>query len=277
MLKRISATLVASQMLLVGLAAIPASADELKGTIATIKAAGTIRDCIDPEYPPEIYLKDNKPAGLAVDLVEAMAKSLGVTVTYVQTDFTGLIAGLQAGKCDIALSGVTARAKRAESATFAKNYLLLVLGLAVKADETRAKVDDFNKAGTKICIVEGTSDEVALKSAFPAAEGVSLRDVNSCFLQLATGKVDGFIVDNSTGANYSDQHAGQIKMVLTENGGLQSVPSAIAVRYGDYELRDWVNVFLSEFIDAGGYEPLYISNFKSKPDIQQLKISRGGF
>jgi polar amino acid transport system substrate-binding protein len=277
MLKLTIAAFLACQTLMIGLGTAPAAADELKGTIAAIKQAGTIRDCIDPEYPPEIYLKDNKPAGLASDLVEAMAKSLGVTVTYVQTDFTGLIAGLQANKCDIAFSGITARAKRAESATFAKNYLLLVLGLAVKADEPRAKVEDFNKAGTKICIVEGTSDEVALKSAFPAAEGVSLRDVNSCFLQLATGKVDGFIVDNSTGANYSAEHAGQIKMVLTENGGLQSVPSAIAVRYGDYELRDWVNVFLAEFIDAGGYEPLYVKNFKSKPDIQQLKIARGGF
>lgn len=255
----------------------PGQAQEMKGTVAAIKAAGTLRDCIDPEYPPEIYLKDNKPAGLAADLAEAMAASLGVTVTYVQTDFTGLIAGLQADKCDLALSGVTARATRAESATFAKNYLLLVLGLAVRGDETRSAIDDFNKAGSKICIVEGTADDVALKSAFPNAEGVSLHDVNSCFLQLATGKVDGFIVDNSTGANYSAQHEDQIKMLFTANGGLQSVPSGIAVRLGDYELRDWINVFLAEFIDSGKYEPLYVKNFNSKPDIQQLKISRGGF
>jgi polar amino acid transport system substrate-binding protein len=251
--------------------------DELTGTIAAIKQTGTLRDCIDPEFPPEIYLKDNKPAGLAADLAEAMAKSLGVSVTYVQTDFTGLIAGLQANKCDISISGITARAKRSESATFAKNYLLLVLGLAVRAEETRSTAEDFDKAGTKICIVEGTSDEVALKSSFPNAEGVSLHDINSCFLALATGKVDGFIVDNSTGATYSTQHPGSVKLLLTANGGLQSVPSAIAVRFGDRELRDWVNVFMAELIDSGGYEPLYVRNFGSKPDIQQLKIARGGF
>lgn len=277
MLKTIAAAALACELVLTGLGAASAYADDLNGSLAAIKKAGTLRNCIDPEYPPEIYLKDNKPAGLAADLAEAMAKSLGVTVTYVQTDFTGLIAGLQAGKCDISVSGITARAKRAESATFAKNYLLLVLGLAVKADEPRMAADDFNKPGAKICIVEGTSDEVALKAAFPDAEGVSLHDVNSCFLQLAAGKVDGFIVDNSTGANYTAEHPGAIKMILTANGGLQSVPSAIAVRFGDYELRDWVNVFLAEFIDAGGYEPLYVANFKSKPDIQQLKIARGGF
>ncbi len=275
MLRGVWGLVAASAIAIAGMA--PVHAEELSATVAAIKQSGKLRDCVDPEYPPEIYLKDNKPAGLAADLAEAMAASLGVTVEYVQTDFTGLIAGLQANKCDIALSGVTARAKRAESATFAKNYLLLVLGLAVKVDETRTTAEDFNTPETKICIVEGTSDEVALKTSFPNAEGVSLRDVNSCFLQLATGKVDGFIVDNSTGASYSAQHAGEIKMLLTENGGLQSVPSAIAVRLGDYEFRDWVNVFMAEFIDSGGYEPLYVKNFNAKPDIQQLKISRGGF
>lgn len=254
-----------------------AYAADFAGSVAAIKASGTLRNCIDPEFQPEIYLKDGKPAGLAADLVEAMAQSLGVKVSYVQTDFTGLIAGLQANKCDIAVSGITARAKRAESATFAKNYLLLVLGLAVKANETRAAIADYDKPGTKICIVEGTSDDAAFKAAFPKAEAVALQDVNACFLQLATGKVDGFIVDNSTGATYGAKHPDAIKMNFTANGGLQSVPSAIAVRFGDVELQSWVNVFLSEFIDAGSYRTLYVKNYESEPDIQQLKISRGGF
>jgi polar amino acid transport system substrate-binding protein len=254
-----------------------AEAASLEGSVASIKASGTLRNCIDPEFQPEIYLKDGKPAGLAADLAEAMGTSLGVKVTYVQTDFAGLIAGLQANKCDIALSGVTARAKRAESATFAKNYLLLVLGLAVKASETRTEIADFNKPGVKICIVEGTADDAAFKAAFPQAQSVALQDVNACFLQLATGKVDGFIVDNSTGGTYGKKHSDQIKIQFIANGGLQSVPSAIAVRYGDTQLRDWVNVFLSEYIDSGSYAALYVKNYESQPDIQQLKISRGGF
>ena len=252
-------------------------AADFSGSVAAIKASGTLRNCIDPSYQPEIYLKDGKPAGLAADLAEAMATSLGVTVSYVQTDFPGLIAGLQANKCDIAVSGVTARAKRAESASFAKTYLLLVLGLAVRKDETRTTLADFNKPEAKICVVEGTSFEAAVKTSFANAETVALQDVNSCFLQLASGKVDGYIVDNSTGATYSSKHPDQIKMEFTANGGLQSVPSAIAVRFGDLELQNWVNVFLSEFIDAGSYTDLYVKNYESQPDIQQLKIARGGF
>jgi polar amino acid transport system substrate-binding protein len=218
----------------------------------------------------------HRPASPPIWL-QAMAKSLGVTVTYVQTNFTGLIAGLQAHKCDISVSGITARAHRAESATFAKNYLLLVLGLAMKANEGRTAIADFNKAGTKICIVEGTSDDVAARQSFPDATTVPLQDVNACFLQLATGRVDSFIVDNSTGGSYSAQHPSSIRMAFTENGGLQSVPSAIAVRFGNWELRDCVNVFMAEFIDGGGYQELYLKNYGSHPDLQQLKISRGGF
>jgi polar amino acid transport system substrate-binding protein len=253
------------------------SGGPLTGTLAAIKSSGTLRDCIDPEFPPEIYLKDGQPAGIAADLVQAMATSLKVKVNFVQTNFPGLIAGLQANKCDVAFSGVTARATRAESATFAKNYLLLVLGLAVPNTETRASIDDFNKAGVKICTVEGTADQAAIKSSFPQATEVPLQDINSCFLQLTTGKVDGFIVDNSTGGLYAQQHPNSVKMILTESGGLQAVPSAIAVRYGDYELRDWINVFMAELIDSGGYTPIYQANFGTAPDIQQLLIERGGF
>jgi polar amino acid transport system substrate-binding protein len=276
MLNRISALTCGAALVAIHLLCASAQADEID-TIAAIKKAGTIRDCIDPEFPPEIYLKDGKPAGIAVDLAEAMAKSLGVTVTYVQSNFTGLIAGLQADKCDMAFSGVTARAKRAESVTFAKNYLLEVLGLAIRNGDARKEMADFDKPEAKICIVEGTSDDVALKQSFPKAMRVSLQDVNGCFLQLTSGKVDGFIVDNSTGGRFAADHPGALSMILTQNGGLQSVPSAIAVRRGDYVLQNWMNVFMAELIDGGGYETIYENVYNTKPDIHELKIARGGF
>jgi len=56
----------------------------------------------------------------------------------------------------------------------------------------------------------------------------SLAKSESLCLRAKHVAVDGFIVDNSTGATYSAKHPDAIKMNLTANGGLQSVPSAIA-------------------------------------------------
>jgi ABC-type amino acid transport substrate-binding protein len=251
-----------------------ASAGSTSSTVDDIKKAGVLRDCIDPEFPPDAYLKNGVVSGIQADLAQNLASSLGVKVQFVQTNFPGLIAGLQANKCEVAF-GPTARAKRAQSVTFAKDYLIEVLGLAVGASENRSTIDDFNNPNVKICQIEGTADATAVQKFFPTAQVVALQDVNSCFLQLATKRVDAFIVDNVTGAGYAAQHPGTLKMILTGSGGLLVVPSGIAVRYNDLAFAAYINVWLKEYIDGGDYEKLYIKDIAPAPDIRTLEIERG--
>src|SRR5437870_11814661 len=88
----------------------------LSPTLQHIKSSGTLRACVDPEFPPEVYTaKNGQPAGFDVDLTKLLATQLNVKVSWVQSSFDGLIAGLQSGKCDYALSGVTPRGTRALS------------------------------------------------------------------------------------------------------------------------------------------------------------------
>ena len=79
--------------------------------VATVNGALTVGDGLN--------LKANT-TGLDVELTEKMAENLEVKVEFIQTTFDGLIAGIQAGKCDISLSGVTPRGTRALAVSFAK-------------------------------------------------------------------------------------------------------------------------------------------------------------
>ncbi len=50
----------------------------------------------DLTYPPFVYMKDGKPAGFDVELMEGVAKQLGLAAEFKDTRFTSLITGARA-------------------------------------------------------------------------------------------------------------------------------------------------------------------------------------
>src|ERR1041384_7451934 len=169
------------------------------GTLERVKQTKVLRDCVDPEYPPDVFKdKDGKFAGFGIELAAQMAKALGAEVQYVETNWDGIIPSLLANKCDIAMTSMTPRPARALVVTFAKVYYPETMALLVKAGDTRTTPEDFNKPDVKLCIQQGTLDEVIWKKFFPQAQGTLLQSQTDCFLQVASGKVDGAPSDYPT-------------------------------------------------------------------------------
>jgi len=244
------------------------------GALARVKTTGVLRDCIDPEFKPEVYLDANqKPAGLAVDLAQIVADKLTAKLEFVQTNFDGLIAGLEANKCDIAISGLTPRGLRTLAVSFAKDYVAVGLGLAVKSTDTRTQVADFNQPSAKICLITGSVDETVQKQSFPNATVVGLTSANDCFLQVTTGKSDGFIVQDSTGIAYAKEHQ-ELKMLFL-SPPLLTTASGIPVQHGDYEFVNFLNALMGETINEGTYYQLYVKNYGYEPDLNNLRLLRG--
>jgi len=244
------------------------------GALARVKATGVLRDCIDPEFPPEVYLDANqKPAGLAVDLAQIVATSLNAKLEFEQTTFDGLIAGLEANKCDIAMSGLTSRGTRTLAVSFAKDYVAVGLGLAVQSSDARTQVADFNQSSVKICLITGSEDETVQKQSFPNATVVGLTGATDCFLQVTTGKSDGFIVQDSTGLAYAKVHP-ELKMLFL-SPPLLTTASAIAVQHGDYEFVNFINALMGETINEGTYYQLYVKDYGYEPDLNNLRLLRG--
>ncbi len=68
----------------------------------------TVSMCTDPTYAPMEFYRhpgDKAPVGFDIDLATALAKRWGVTLRIVPMDFTGLMPGLDAKRCDMVMSG----------------------------------------------------------------------------------------------------------------------------------------------------------------------------
>lgn len=247
------------------------------GTIAAVKKAGKLRACVAPEFKPEVYLDEsNKPTGLDVELTEKMAENLEVKVEFIQTTFDGLIAGIQAGKCDISLSGVTPRGTRALAVSFAKPTVVAQEGLLVQAGDTRKSLADFNQASVNFCVQVGTGSETDTKAYFPKGKRTALSSAQDCILQVVSGKQDAFLTDTITGAGATEAQGG-LKMILPAGVTLPAAPTAALVKLGDQEFVNYINTFFGEFINNGLYLPLCEKYMGDACDLPALLAQRGNF
>jgi ABC-type amino acid transport substrate-binding protein len=244
-------------------------------TLDKVKASGQLRACIDPEFPPEVYTKNGEPAGLDVALTKALAASLSANVVWVTSSFDGLIAGLQADKCDISLSGMTPRGKRALSVTFAKPTLAAVEGVVVKKTDTRTTFAALNKSSVKFCAQTGTGSEFDQKKYFPKAKVVKVPSSEACLLQLVSGKSDATITDSVTGGGWIKAQK-SLKLILTDDG-LPAAPTSAGVQLGDLAFAAYIDVFFGEYINNGDYQPTFRKEMGYSPDLNVLLKQRGNF
>ena len=113
-----------SKIVLIGIIcgfAVAAVAQELP---ERIKKAGKIVVATKPNYPPITY-KDpatNQLMGFDIDLGEAIAKELGLSIEWQDTEFAQIFSSLQTGRVDMALQGISDNPERRQVADFV-NYL----------------------------------------------------------------------------------------------------------------------------------------------------------
>ncbi|MEI6806543.1 MAG: transporter substrate-binding domain-containing protein, partial [Myxococcaceae bacterium] len=97
------------------------------------KSPDSLVMCTNPTYPPYESIDSNgKPIGFDVDMAEALTKKLNKKLIIKEMAFDSLILGLQQGKCDFVISGMSITPSRQKEITMlpyqgesTKSYYLL--------------------------------------------------------------------------------------------------------------------------------------------------------
>lgn len=94
--------------------------------LAAIKKAGVLKVATSADYAPFEFhtMVDGKDkiVGADIDLVNAIAKELGVKAEVSDMSFNTVLASLKEGKSDIAISAISATPERKEQFAFTDNY-----------------------------------------------------------------------------------------------------------------------------------------------------------
>ena len=120
-------------------------------TVDDIKKAGELVIATSPDFPPFEELKSNGAVeGIEIDIMNIICEKLGVTLKIEQMDFDSVLPGVQAGKYDVGVSGISVTEKRQKNTLFTDPYCLAAQAIVVtegssitcKADLEGKKVDD---------------------------------------------------------------------------------------------------------------------------------------
>ena len=258
-----------------------ADANAQNVTIESIKKSGTLRVGTWLQYKPEMWkdLQTSEIKGFWVDLARKMADDLGVKVQFIDSDWDGLIPGLEAGKFDIVLAQMAITSKRALAVDFAKPWEAVGLAAVLPADTKCETVDCLNQADKTISTEIGSVNQDVKKAVFPRAKETANKGHNDGFLQVMAHRSDAFLTDNVSAQDYLKEHPGAVKIAWTgvDKPFLQAFPAGPALPKGSLLFARWVDIWLQEQINNGTYERLYMQDVGWAPALKELLLQRGGY
>jgi polar amino acid transport system substrate-binding protein len=175
----------------------PAAAD-LKLVKAGVLTIGS-----DTSFPPFESLNGSTAEGFDVDLANAIAKEMGLTVDFTSQKFDTLIPQLKAGGTfDAIMSAMTITDERKKEISFSTPYIdsnqsiAVVKGKFAKLDGNDTAAIDKAFAGKIIGVQSGTTGEAWAKENLKSAATITpFDDTLSAFSALNAGKVDAVVND----------------------------------------------------------------------------------
>lgn len=190
--------------------------------------AQTVRVAHDVRFPPFAEVKDGKSEGLAVDILNAAAQRVGITITYVPVPFAEIQTTLDDGRAD-AVFPLAINPERRQSFDFSAPLVITGGALFVRAPQP---TPDGLKALAGKTIVTPKTGPLAgfIGKTAPDVKLVVNADYDQSFAQLLSGEADAAALNFQVGRKLAATlHAG--KVTLPDRLFLE-LPLAVAVRKG---------------------------------------------
>jgi polar amino acid transport system substrate-binding protein len=165
-------------------------------TLADIKKRGELVVATEMQFPPFDISDNGVYKGVDRELIDAVAKELGVKVSYLDLPWTSVLPGLEAKKFDLVIAPVTITKERMKHYAFSVPIADATAALMKRADDKSImKPEDI--AGKTVGGQKGTSQVAQLKEfAAKLPKPVEVKeyvDNNQSYADLAAGRIDASI------------------------------------------------------------------------------------
>jgi ABC-type amino acid transport substrate-binding protein len=241
-------------------AALGASAAPTAPNPYNLKDPATLTVGMNLQYKPQMYLDaKGQPAGYDVVLLKALAKQMKVKLNIQNLDFNGLIPGLVAKKFDMVSVGLSATPERKKVVTFSRPYVPYAQILAeATSDTTPATIAAWNDPSKTITSLQGSTAEQLVQKTFPKASSKSFPDQNAAFLEVATGRAQGIVVENYLLAQFNKSNGNKLKEAPFAKP-LHVEYGSWAVQKGNTKLTGYLNKFICSVQKSGKLAQMYKS------------------
>lgn len=208
---------------------------------------------------PTSFLDSNKPSGFAVELMDEIAKRIGIDVDYRTSTIPATLSSLAANQFDTAAFGLIASPERLKILDFSDPWMYGYFGLMVNGKSKATGLDSFK--GKIVGVETGSFQEQLILDNYPDITPRSYPTTVAMVTGLAGNQVDAILIGNS---NIDASIAQYPALEVIGTVPLQ-YPNAFPVQKDHPKLLAAINDALEELMDDGTYIKLFDKWQKGTP------------
>lgn len=220
-----------------------------QNSLDAVKASGKLRIGTEGTYAPFTYHDANgELTGFDVEMAKEITKRIGVTPEFIETQWDGLIAGMDAKRFDVIFNEVSITDDRKVKYDFSDPYIVSRAALIVSSNNNDIQTFADLKGKKSGQSLTSNLSEIARENG---AEIVAVDGFNQAIDLLSSGRIDATVNDNLSFLDLKKQKPDvKIKKVDEVSNGSQS--AALFLK-GNDELVQAVNEALTDMKNDGTY------------------------
>lgn len=223
-------------------------------SLSDVKDKGTLVVAMNPEFAPFEFktLVDGKDTivGADVEIAKAIADELGVDVKFSSMSFNNVLASLQSGKADIAISGISATAERKKAYDFSDSYYESENVVLIRKTDVDKYTDTDSLDGLSVGTQKGTIQETVASEQLTGAKVVSLTQNSEMINELKNSQIEAVVLEKPIAegyvANNSDLTISNITLTSDDTDAY-----AVALPKGSTKLKNKINKVIKKLKESG--------------------------
>lgn len=196
------------------------------------------------QFPPYEFYEGDKIVGIDVEIADAIAQKLGMTLKIEDVEFDSVLTGVQSGKYDIGLAGITVTEDRLKSMDFSDTYATGIQSIIVKDGSEITSVDDLLADGATYTagVQLSTTGDIYATADLGADRVQEFQAGADAVAALKADKVDCVIIDNQPAKSYVAANEG---LVILDSAYTEE-EYALCTAKGNDELLSKINDAIAE-------------------------------
>jgi polar amino acid transport system substrate-binding protein len=212
---------------------------------------GELRVAYRTDDKPVSFLQDGKPTGFLIDLENAIARRLGLKVTYVSTTFAAMVPAVQNHQYDTAAFGVLVTPERQAVVDFTTPVGYGQAQLVSRKDAPLEKIE--GAGGKTVAVTRGSALIPVLQKIAPQVTIKEFPNIASSANALLARQVDGLFTGNATATRLVKQHP-----EFTASQTVESGVNAMPVAKDRPQLLAAIDKALASVMEDGTYTRLFV-------------------
>lgn len=224
--------------------------------IDAIKKSGTIIVATEGQYAPFNFFEGSKLTGFEVELMEGVAKKMGLKIEWKTLGFDALLTGLGQDRWDVVIASHGITEERAKAVTFTNPHYCSGGAIVTKNPDLKTAE---RLAGKVLAVQTGTSYLESAQKIPGVKEVKNFPKDPDAQAAVMSGRADAWITDKFVALDVLKNNKGA---GLRATGMLFVEKIAAAVAKGNQGVADAYNKALADYMaKGGGYETLSMKYF----------------